>query len=208
MEVGPVPVNLPPNHSTILCAWATPEAPVPQPAPAAGAPFEVKGPWTLTPVAGGPDPLPEMRTMETLSGWERDASGAGVPFCGTMRYRTVFDAPRTDAAALDLGDVRQSAHVTLNGRDLGKAFLAPFRVAVPPGTLKARGNVLEVEVTSVAANRIRHMDRTGVKWRTFHDINFASYKGGRFDASKWPLTVNGLLGPVVFGPARKGWKDE
>ena len=208
VEDGAVPLDLPPNHSTILCASATPEAPVPQPAPAAGEPFEVKGPWTLTPVAGGPDPLPEMRTMETLSGWERDASGAEVPFCGTMRYRTVFDAPRTDAAALDLGDVRQSAHVTLNGRDLGKAFLAPFRVAVPPGTLKARGNVLEVEVTSVAANRIRHMDRTGVKWRTFHDINFASYKGGRFDASKWPLTVNGLLGPVVFGPARKGWKDE
>ena len=80
----------------------------------------------------------------------------------------------------------------------GKVFLAPFRIAVPPGTLKANGNVLEIEVTSVAANRIRHMDRTGVKWRTFHDINFASYKGGKFDASQWPLTVNGLLGPVVF----------
>ena len=37
-------------------------------------------------------------------------------------------------------------------------------------------------------------------WRVFHDINFASYKGGKFDASKWPLTVNGLLGPVTFRP--------
>ena len=101
---------------------------------------------------------------------------------------------------LDLGDVRQSAHVTLNGRDLGKTFLAPFSVAVPPGTLKEKGNVLEIEVTSVAANRIRKMDKDGTPWRVFHDINFASYKGGKFDASKWPLTVNGLLGPVTFRP--------
>jgi len=37
-----------------------------------------------------------------------------------------------------------------------------------------------------------------VKWRIFHDVNFVSYGGGDFDASGWPLTVNGLLGPVVF----------
>ena len=74
----------------------------------------------------------------------------------------------------------------------------PFSVMVPPGTLKEKGNVLEIEVTSVAANRIRKMDKDGTPWRVFHDINFASYKGGKFDASKWPLTVNGLLGPVTF----------
>ena len=97
---------------------------------------------------------------------------------------------------------RQSAHVWLNGRDLGKTFLAPFSVMVPPGTLKAKYNVLEIEVTSVAANRIRKMDKDGTPWRVFYDINFMSYKGGKFDASKWPLTTNGLLGPVVFDPSR------
>ena len=80
-------------------------------------------------------------------------------------------------------------------------FLAPFRVEVPAGTLKNTGNVLEIEVTSVAANRIRKMDRDGTRWKIFHDINFANFMGkGRFDASDWPLAVNGLLGPVVFGP--------
>ena len=79
--------------------------------------------------------------------------------------------------------------------------MAPFRVAVPQGVLKPAGNLLEIEVTSVAANRIRKMDRDGTPWRIFHDINFASYKGkGQFDASNWPLAVNGLLGPVVFDP--------
>ena len=138
--------------------------------------------------------------MNVLSGWERNADGSENAFCGTMRYRASFDAPRLDATTLDLGDVRQSAHVWLNGRDLGKTFLAPFRVVVPPGTLKAKGNVLEIEVTSVSANRIRKMDKDGTPWRVFYDINFVSYKGGKFDASKWPLTTNGLLGPVVFDP--------
>ena len=139
--------------------------------------------------------------MSRLSGWERLEDGTENPFCGTMRYSIVFDAPRTDVATLDLGDVRQSARVMLNGYDLGKVIMAPFRVAVPQGLLKRTGNVLDVEVTSVAANRIRKMDRDGVKWRIFHDINFASYKGaGKFDASNWPLTANGLQGPVVFDP--------
>lgn len=164
-------------------------------------PFEVKGPWTLEPVAGGPEPLPPSRRMDRLAGWERNADGSENPFCGTMRYRTEFDAPSVDATILDLGDVHQSARVVLNGRDLGKVIMAPFRVAVPPGTLRAKGNVLEVEVTSVAANRIRQMDRDGVAWRVFHDINFVSHPSARvrrFDASTWPLTVNGLLGPVVL----------
>ena len=199
---GALTLDLRPGQSTILhvspeassCAAALPK-------PAAGEPFEVKGEWTLVPVVGGPEPLPAERRMSRLSGWERLEDGTENPFCGTMRYSIAFDAPRTDMATLDLGDVRQSARVMLNGRDLGKVIMAPFRVAVPQGLLKRTGNVLDVEVTSVAANRIRKMDRDGVKWRIFHDINFASYKGaGKFDASNWPLTANGLLGPVVFDP--------
>ena len=163
-----------------------------------GKSFEVNGAWTLAPVAGGPEPMPPVRLMERLSGWERNADGSENPFCGTMRYETSFDAPYAGAAIIDLGDVRQSAHVVLNGVDLGKAFFPPFRLRVPAGTLREKGNRLVIEVTSVAANRIRQMDKDGVEWRIFHDINFASYGGGMFDASDWPLTVNGLLGPVVF----------
>ena len=101
----------------------------------------------LTPVAGGPDPWPATREMDVLSGWERNADGSENAFCGTMRYRAIFDAPRLDATTLDLGDVRQSAHVWLNGRDLGKTFLAPFRVMVPQGcaNLLCPGRAISVE---------------------------------------------------------------
>ena len=199
---GELALDLPAKHSTILHVSSQPTQEVVDKTCGAGVSFAVSGPWTLTPVAGGPDPWPATREMDVLSGWERNADGSENAFCGTMRYRAIFDAPRLDAKTLDLGDVRQSAHVWLNGRDLGKTFLAPFRVMVPPGTLKAKDNVLEIEVTSVAANRIRKMDKDGTPWRVFYDINFVSYKGGKFDASKWPLTKNGLLGPVVFDPSR------
>ena len=64
--------------------------------------------------------------------------------------------------------------------------------------LKPSGNVLEVEVTSVAANRIRDLDRRGVQWKIFKDINLVDVNYRPFDAADWPLTDCGLLGPVTL----------
>ena len=92
-------------------------------------------------------------------------------FAGTAKYETTFDAPNPRSAIrdpqffLDLGDVRQSARVSVNGKDYGTLITPPFRVVVD--NLKPTGNALEVEVTSVAANRIRDLDRRGVNWKTF-----------------------------------------
>lgn len=75
--------------------------------------------------------------------------------------------------------------------------MAPYRVEFPASLLKTGTNVLEVEVTSTGANRIRWNDRTGVKWKYFKDVNVIAYGyTGPFDASKWPLRDCGLLGPV------------
>ncbi|MCU0787007.1 MAG: hypothetical protein MUC91_02280, partial [Verrucomicrobia bacterium] len=63
-------------------------------------------------------------------------------------------------------------------------------------------NVLEVEVTNTSANRIRDLDRRGVSWQTFHDINFVNMNYKEFDASNWPLEDSGLLGPVRLIPVR------
>ena len=101
---------------------------------------------------------------------------------------------------LTLGDVRQSARVRVNGKDYGTLITPPFRVVVD--NLKPTGNVLEVEVTSVAANRIRDLDRRGVKWKTFNDINIVNLNYKPFDASDWPLTDCGLLGPVTLTPVK------
>ena len=105
--------------------------------------------------------------------------------------------PRTlNPLFLDLGAVKHSARVSLNGQALGTLIMAPYRIEIPQGVLKAEGNVLEVEVTNLSANRIRDLDRRKVKWKIFHDINFPNIKYKPFDASNWPVFESGLLGPV------------
>jgi hypothetical protein len=166
----------------------------------AAAKVEVSGPWTLVPVVGGPT-VPSARKMEKLSSWSLNEDGSENSFCGTMRYSCSFDYHGSggDIVEFDLGDVRQSARVKINGKDVGFAIMPPYRVTVPASLLMAKGNILEVEVTSTGANRIRHNDRTGVKWKYFRDANVVAYGyKGQLNATNWPLADCGLLGPVRY----------
>jgi hypothetical protein len=71
-----------------------------------------------------------------------------------------------------------------------------FKVTVD--NLKQGKNLLEVEVTNVAANRIRDLDLNGINWKKFHDINFVNIDYKPFDASTWPVRDAGLPGPVTI----------
>jgi hypothetical protein len=68
------------------------------------------------------------------------------------------------------------------------------------GLLRAKNNVLEVEGTNTSANRIRDLDLRKVPWKNFGDVNVLNVQYKPFDASKWPLTDSGLLGPVTLTP--------
>ena len=103
---------------------------------------------------------------------------------------------------LSLGEVCHSARVRLNGRELGTLIMHPYRVAVPADLLKASGNELEIEVTNLAANRIRDLDQRKVLWKNYTDINFVNIGYKPFDASKWPIFDSGLLGPVTLTPLK------
>lgn len=165
----------------------------------AGPAREITGQWRVEFLAGGPA-LPASYQTERLGSWADSTNSAAQAFAGTARYTIRFDSPEGAGRRwrLDLGTVCQSARVRLNGNDLGVLIAPPFQV--PTGPLQARDNMLEVEVTSVAANRIRDLDRRGVKWRNFNDINFVNLNYRPFDASDWPLTDAGLLGPVTLTP--------
>lgn len=163
-----------------------------------GLTVEICGPWTLTPICGGPE-MPTVRTMDCLSTWSRLADGSECPFSGTMLYRTVFDwmGSTKGDATLDLGRVSQSAVVRINGCPIGFAFMPPYRVNFPASLLCQGKNVLEVEVTSTGANRIRWNDRNGIRWKYFSDANVVAYGyRGELNASSWPLAEYGLFGPV------------
>jgi len=66
--------------------------------------------------------------------------------------------------------------------------------------LKPGQNTIALEVTNLAANRIRDLDQRKVEWKKFHEINFVNIFYQKFDASTWPLQPSGLLGPVQLVP--------
>lgn len=69
---------------------------------------------------------------------------------------------------------------------------------VETGPLLRTGNLLESEVTNLSANRVRDLDRRGVSWKKFNDINFVGIDYKPFDASNWPVRPSGLQGPVTL----------
>jgi len=162
-----------------------------------GAPLALQGTWQVQFMAGGPE-LPAPFEAPALASWTSLADTKAQTFAGAARYCLTFDAPADcqKTARLDLGKVCHSARVRLNGDDLGTLFIPPFQLVVHG--LKPAGNRLEVEVTSTSANRIRDLDRRGVKWRNFYDINLVNLDYKPFDASPWPLADAGLLGPVTL----------
>jgi len=164
-----------------------------------GQPVEITGEWKVKFIQGGPV-LPVSFQTTNLASWTELNDTNAQRFAGTARYAITFDAPVSEDESyfLDLGKVCQSARVRLNGKDYGTFIVPPFGVAVD--NLKPKGNKLEVEVTNVSANRIRDLDRRHVQWKYFHDINFVNINYRPFDASNWPLTDSGLLGPVTLTP--------
>jgi hypothetical protein len=174
----------------------------------AGDPVTLAGTWQVKFLDGGPE-LPGSFATGHLASWTEAADTNAQRFAGAALYTLRFDAPPGrggESWRLDLGQVCQSARVRLNGQDLGTLFTPPFR-AVTAG-LRTKDNVLEVEVCNVSANRIRDLDRRGVKWKNFHDINFVNVDYLTFDASNWPLTDSGLLGPVTLTPLVPGREGE
>jgi len=197
-------LQLQPGESVILRVFA--DRKIKEPAwvycQPAGQPVELTGSWEVSFIAGGPVLPPPFETSK-LASWTELGDEAAKRFAGTARYNLKFNAPAPSAESwwLDLGKVCQSARVRVNGRERGTALVPPFRVRVDG--LKPTGNELEIEVTNTSANRIRDLDRHGVKWRNFYDINFVNIDYKPFDASNWLLADSGLLGPVILRPISK-----
>lgn len=103
---------------------------------------------------------------------------------------------------LSLGDVRESARVRINGREVATLWAVPYRCMIGQ-YLRPGKNTLEVEVTNLPANRIADMDRREVKWRIFKDINIAALGYKKGDYAGWQPVSSGLLGPVVIVPMER-----
>jgi hypothetical protein len=170
----------------------------------AGEPGNLAGTWKVQFIDGGPA-TPAVIETKSLASWTTLGDDDSKRFAGTARYTIEFPHPgaRTDDWVLDLGKVCESARVSVNGTTVGALWCAPFKIPVGKW-LKPGQNVLEIEVTNLAANRIADMDRRKEKWKYFYDANLAPRKGrGVLDASQWPLMDSGLLGPVSLQPVNR-----
>jgi hypothetical protein len=150
----------------------------------------VNGSWSVSfqPELGAPSSI----TLDTLSSWS-DNSDAGVKYySGTGTYTKSIDAPAdwfTKGAHLwiDLGDVKNLADVTVNGKDLGIVWHSPYRVDVT-SALKPGTNQLTIKVTNAWVNRLIGDQQPGATKYTYADVK--PYKANS------PLLPSGLLGPV------------
>ena len=154
--------------------------------------------WEITFEEGGPV-LPESAKLQTLKSWTSLGEDA-EHFSGTARYTTTFEKPSQEADAwrLDLGDVRESAEVWLNGNYMGTAWSVPYQLNL--GQLKNGKNTLTLKVTNLAANRLRAKELRGEEWKTFYEINMVNKDYKPFDAKVWDPTPSGLLGPIELIP--------
>jgi hypothetical protein len=173
---------------------------------------ELGGAWTAHFPIGWSAPelnQNEMRMSNTravifdpLKSWTTQTN-AGIKFySGAATYLRRFDLPATKPLAggqslwLDLGDVRELAAVSLNGRSLGILWAPPFRVEITDA-VKPAGNELTIEVVNFWPNRIigdqglppeKRFTRTNIRKLT----------------RDTPLMDSGLLGPVRLLSARPG----
>ncbi len=151
----------------------------------------IDGPWDISfePSLGAPVKI----TVDKLTSWS-DSTEEGVKyFSGKGTYTKTIEASSdwftTGATvSIDLGEIKNLAEVSVNGKPLGILWKTPYRVDITHA-LNPGKNTLEVKVTNAWVNRIVG-DRQPNVTKTY---TFTSPKFYKADSR---LVASGLLGPV------------
>ena len=194
----------------------------------------VKGPWNVAfpngfrpnALAEGPDETVE---FSVLSDWKDNANEGVRYFSGTATYKCrlenvkceMDDTAGNARVVLDLGDVREVAEVTVNGKTYPALWKPPYRVDITDAlhgvdnASQGGANIsIEVKVANLWANRLIGDDRKCTddcewnQWGGVKKIPDWVKRGersptGRIAFTTWrhwtkddPLQPSGLLGPV------------
>ena len=152
--------------------------------------------WNLSfaeeqPQVGKTYQLQGLKTWESLDEKTKVTMGTGI-------YETTFKLSKDDAKkqwAIDLGDVRESARVYINGKYIGCAWAVPYILNCKDALVKGK-NTIRIEVTNLPANRIAELDRQGVKWRKMKEINVVNINYKKTTYENWAPVPSGLNGSV------------
>ena len=187
-----VSLHLDPYGSRFVVIGTAPPGFIPAPVSPTGqvTTVAVPGPWELR-----LDTLDQAIPLKSWSDLGRSGySGAGL-YRTKFRSNFVAGTPLT----LDLGEVLYSAHVWVNGFDLGVRAWRPFRWDIT-ADLKPGDNEIEVEVRNTAANELSGdaANLAAVQAKGWlQGSYFSTYSP--FDAQMVP---SGLMGPVQIEGVR------
>ncbi len=159
-------------------------------------------PWKLDFVQSEPK-INSFHILNVLQSWTDLGDEELTRNVGTGEYSSTFTINKQNGATymLSLGDVRESARVFLNNREIQTLWSVPFRCRIEDYLVEGE-NSIRIEVTNLPANRIAHYDREKINWRIFNEINMVDIRYRRSDYSGWEPVPSGLLGPVEI------WKFE
>ena len=168
--------------------------------------YPLNGPWKLSFTEEAPR-VTKRFALDKLQTWETLDDDSVKVTMGTGIYTTRLKLSANDLKdaqswTIDLGDVRESARVYINGQFIGCAWAVPF-VLDCRNTLRKGNNDIRIEVTNLPANRIADLDRKGVKWRKMEEINVVdiNYKKTTYD--KWEPVKSGLNSEVKLLKVKK-----
>lgn len=169
---------------------------------AADAPIALNKGWKLSFPKSEPA-IADTFDIDTVMAWTELPNDSVKINFGTGRYTVTFNIDNPAAAdewQLNLGDVRESARVYVNGEEAGNAWCVPFCINIGK-YMKPGENTLTVDVTNLQANRIADYERRGIKWRKFKDTNINSVTGAKtFNFGEWDTVPSGLNSTVTLTP--------
>jgi hypothetical protein len=118
-------------------------------------------------------------------------------FAGTGTYSVNFQLNKKTGShyLLQLQDVRESARVFVNNREVAVLWSVPFECVLDEYLVDGENN-MRIEITNLPANMIAETDRKKVKWRNFNEINMVNIKYQPSDYSSWDKMDSGLSGKV------------
>jgi hypothetical protein len=152
----------------------------------------VSGSWKVSfePGRGAPSSI----MMDKLSDWSQSADAGVKYFSGIATYTNSVQAlpgwfSKGARLLLDLGDVKNLAVVTVNGKEVGEAWHAPYRLDVT-SALRLGTNEIKVTVVNAWVNRLIGDEQPGASKITFTDVK-------PYTANS-PLMPSGMLGPVTI----------
>ncbi|MBB6327884.1 hypothetical protein FHS59_003527 [Algoriphagus iocasae] len=158
--------------------------------------LDISNSWILTFEQGQPA-LPESMEMDKIEPWTDHGNEKADDFSGQATYSSEFDLAKTEGKQYLLGfeKVYESSKIWINGEYAGAVWSIPYQLDITD-QLKNGKNSIKIEVANLMANSIRYLDRNGIEWRNYHEINFVNIDYKPFDASNWKTMPSGIEGRV------------